>query len=532
MLNKTRLWMLTIAVLIVLSLGMGTIATLAQDESPGTLISDLNIRTGPGTEYSVIATLPWNAPVIVEGRSNIGNWLLIRSADGGVRGWAATRYVNIGDADLDMIVVKTELFGDAPAPANEAPPAELPPEATGGAANGMIIDTLNVRSEPSTNNVPITQIAARVRVVVEGRNQRGNWVMIHTPDNTIRGWVSARYVALDEGVDLNALPVVNGGVVTGGGAAPGPVDDGIGPVDPDTIPPVPAPTDAELAAMLNRLQNTPVLHNMTTGQVYNIFYRGQRMGNNRHVFMKVGDSLSAVQLWLIGFGQPGAYDLGGYGHLQSTIDWFSASPRPGVANSFVNNSFSNQSGFVAHSVLEAAWVDPAVCGGNIPLHCEYNMNKPSVAVILFGAVDMWISNPYSGRSDNAQPGVFRANMDRIVGNLVDLGVIPVLTTFSSHPDFHWNSSIQYNNIILDIAQSYGTPVINLWRATQPLPNHGVHDDFYHNSDLGTFAVTQGAGTHGLGPYWFNGSENMFGLTKRNLLTLQALDQLRSYVLSG
>jgi uncharacterized protein YraI len=531
MFNKTRLWIITTAVLIVLALGMGTFAILAQDEYPGTLISDLNIRTGPGTEHSVITILYRNTQVTIEGRNNIGNWLLIHSADGAVRGWAATRYVNIGDADLDLIPVKTELFGDAPAPAEAAPPVELPPEATSGVTNGMIIDTLNVRSEPNTNNVPITQIAPRVRVVVESRNQRGDWVMIHTLDNTIRGWVASRYVALDDGVNLSALPV-NGEVVTGGGASPAPVDNGTGPVDPDTIPPVPPPTDAELAAMLTRLQNTPVLYNMTTSQVYTIFYRGQRLGNNRHVFMKVGDSLSAVQQWLIGFGQPGQYDLGSYGYLQATIDWFSASPRPGVANSFVNNSFSNQSGFVAHSVLEAAWVDPAVCGGNIPIHCEYNLNKPSVAVILFGAVDMWISNPYSDRAADAKPGVFRANMERIVDDLVNLGVIPVLTTFSSHPDFHWDASLQFNNIILDIAQAYGTPVINLWAATQPLPNHGVHDDFYHNSDLGTFAVTRGGSTAGYGPYWFNGSENMFGITKRNLLTLQALDQLRQYVLSG
>ena len=77
------------------------------------------------------------------------------------------------------------------------------------ATNGMTIDILNVRAGPGVDYTAFTQIGARVPVMIEGRNSFGNWILIHTPDNAIRGWVASRYVAVDEGVELGELPVTD-----------------------------------------------------------------------------------------------------------------------------------------------------------------------------------------------------------------------------------------------------------------------------------------------------------------------------------
>jgi uncharacterized protein YraI len=514
MLNQKKIIVLSALLLVSILLGILTVS--AQDEITGMVIDAINVRSGPGTDHAVITNFTRGINVVIEARDTRGRWILVHSEDGAVRGWVASRYVVFGgDEVLGILPVTAELL-NAPGPAGGG--ASPIPE---GDPNAATIATLNVRSGPGTGNTKIGELAYQQRVVVEARNDGADWIVVHSANGTIRGWVAARYVDFDAGLSLNDL------AVSGESFGVPQQDAAIGMTSPD-IPPM---SIASLQSQLVRLQNTPVLHNMTSGSVYNIRNRGRGLGNNSHVFMKVGDSLSSVQQWLVGFGT-GNYNLGGYGNLQTTINWFSTPLPNGASNSFVSPSYASHSGYVAHSVLESTWVPPEVCGGDIALICEYKVNKPSVAIILFGAVDMWVSNPYSNDAADANPEGFRETMFTIVDNLVNMGVIPVLTTFSSSPDFHWESSIVFNNIILDVADVYGTPVINLWAATQPMPNYGVHDDGYHNSDQGTFAITHNVGSDSYSAYYFNESLDMFGLTKRNLLTLQALDILRRNVLGG
>ena len=155
------------------------------------------------------------------------------------------------------------------------------------------------------------------------------------------------------------------------------------------------------------------------------------------------------------------------------------------------------------------WLNKSVCNEG-PLYCEYNQIKPSVAIIMFGSQDYRIY----------PPATFRSNMQRMVEHLLQRGVIPVNTTFPSHPDYHWYDSLVFNDINLSVAAQYNLPVINLWRATQELPDYGVsREDLFHLSEQWGVA------------YSFNGQERTYGVTLRNLLTLQALDELRRNVLS-
>jgi hypothetical protein len=157
-----------------------------------------------------------------------------------------------------------------------------------------------------------------------------------------------------------------------------------------------------------------------------------------------------------------------------------------------------------------------------PLLCEYHLNKPAVALVLFGPIDVQFSTA----------DAFRGNMTRITQELVNQGVIPVLSTFPSVNWFNWEDTLIFNNIILDVAEQFDVPVINLWRATQELPGQGVNDDGFHLSTGRTHFLQGIMNTNENTPYRFTGEETLFGITVRNLLTLQILDRLRVNVLGG
>ncbi|RMG83067.1 MAG: hypothetical protein D6712_13655 [Chloroflexi bacterium] len=455
----------------------------------GKTISALNVRSGPGTDFSTITTIASLRRVVIEARNNVGNWILIHSQDGSIRGWVATRYVNFDDGvSLNALPVSQEVIGGAPAPQQPAEQAAPAPAAAEGIMTGVTTATLNVRPGPSTSNNSIAQVAYNTRLAIEARNPSGQWLLVHTEDGSVRGWVAAAYVRAG---DTGVLPVS---------------EEFVGLDASGSTPSLELP-DEDSQQLYDRLMNTPVLHNMVNGTVVALFERGRELGNNPHVFMLVGDSVTAGQPFLKGFGQ-GNYDLGPYAHLQPTIDWFMVPPRPGYNSSWTNEGFAARIGFTAAAVFDGLWVDPNVCSEG-PIYCEYNYIKPSVAIVYFGGQDMQLTAPYT----------FQQNMLGIAQTLVDRGVIPVFTTFVFDPDLHYIDTLLYNNIVLDVAEVYDAPVINLWRAAQALPNGGAWEgDPVHLSQGPTF-------------YSFNGEEGLYGVTLRNLLTLQALDELRRNVLS-
>jgi hypothetical protein len=273
--------------------------------------------------------------------------------------------------------------------------------------------------------------------------------------------------------------------------------------------------DGEISVLTERLNSAPILYNMTTDAVYDIFAHGQELGNRVNVFTKVGDSNSTTGAFLRPIGmKPNPCELGPYGDLQATVDFFSVSPREGIANSFDNTSIAAVNGLNTAGVQDSFWADPVVCRENeSPLSCEYRIVKPSVAIIMLGLMDIETITP-----DRYQP-----NLDQIVQASIEQGVIPVLTTFSVLPDYPvpqgWDNSIRFNAAILDVVETHQTPLINLWAAVQDLPDYGIGPDRTHlKYVIGQFCS-------------FNGPEKEVGGTLRNLLTLQALDELRRDVLT-
>jgi lysophospholipase L1-like esterase len=108
---------------------------------------------------------------------------------------------------------------------------------------------------------------------------------------------------------------------------------------------------------------------------------------------------------------------------------------------------------------------------------------------------------------------YRANMRRIVGDTINQGIIPVLSTIPPFQREGYEARAdELNGILVAVAQEYDIPVWHYWAALQPLPNHGLAPDGIHPS-------------WSPGPADFTPENLLYGYTVRNLTALAALDSL-------
>jgi GDSL-like lipase/acylhydrolase family protein len=242
--------------------------------------------------------------------------------------------------------------------------------------------------------------------------------------------------------------------------------------------------------------------------VRDIIAVGQSRNNRANVFSKVGDSITVSRSFLYSFGN-GNYDLGDYDYLQTAIDFYqNSSARTG--NSFLNTSLAAGEGWAAWGILSVKLADSNFCGvGEIPLVCEYRIVRPSVAIIMFGTNDVGYRTG----------GQFRANMTQIVTISIEMGVVPILSTFPNRPDEAERVRI-FNNIIRDIAQEQAIPLIDYYELTKTLPNYGLTRDNIHPSTPPSGYTAAAI---------FSDNNLRYGYTVRNLATLETLYSLISYL---
>lgn len=443
--------------------------TAAQDQS-GTAAQPtayLNVRNGPGEDYERLTTLTPGVNIVLEARDARTAWALMHTADGALRGWVSTccLSVDVGVNLTDLPVSGGEIGVDTrPAASGDS---------SGRPAGGTVYTTVNLRMRkaPGEEAETIMVLPAQTALVRLEDSPDGYWVRVQAGDAT--GWVSS--CCLSE---------------TGGSTS-------------DTI------SSAREAQLIAKISSVPVLSGVGW-RARQIFASGQ--GNRPNVFSKVGDCLTETQAFLHGFGS-GQYALSDENaHLQETIAFFLVSPREGLTDSFTASSLAVEDGFNAATVLDPLWADPALCQpGESPLLCEYRLSRPSVALIMLGTVDIQAS--YT-------PAQFRVNLSKVVQTTAAQGIIPVLTTFPSHPDFKWGQSLEFNAAIVDVARAQGIPLINLWLATRDLPNYGLSGDNWHPSFSGDYFI-----------HLDGNAPARFGHALRNLLTLQMLDRLRREILA-
>ncbi|KAF0106636.1 MAG: peptidase S9 family protein [Anaerolineaceae bacterium] len=170
----------------------------------GTLTFQVNVRSGPGVDYSLLGMLNAGETVQVTGQSGDGAWFQIfYSAGSGGIGWVSAQYVDTGGQPVPTL---TPQGGSVSGPA------------------GTVTQRLNVRSGPGTNYEALGILEVGATVSLTGKNETGAWMQIvYSGGPGGRGWVTAQYVQ----TDAAGLPVLNafGTPVTpgsaGGTPAPG-----------------------------------------------------------------------------------------------------------------------------------------------------------------------------------------------------------------------------------------------------------------------------------------------------------------------
>lgn len=216
----TRLVLLAWVALALLLTGIRPVE--AQGGADATVIPDqLNLRSGPGTEYRLVAKLARGTALTLLGRDDVpanGLWLYARTGEG-LEGWALSDYLEVR-ADLDLETLPVRPAQGATAAEAQPPAAESPgsgfPEGTGIPAQTSA--AVNLRVGPGTGYRVITTLSAGLATLAKGRDATAQWVFVTV--NGQDGWVYVAYLRLLSG-DVSALPVVDTiATVTAGGAAP------------------------------------------------------------------------------------------------------------------------------------------------------------------------------------------------------------------------------------------------------------------------------------------------------------------------
>ncbi len=323
---------------------------------------------------------------------------------------------------------------------------------------------LNMRSGPGTEYGVITILGLDAPLVLEARSADTSWVLGHSVDGTQRGWVAAIYLRYREGFTAGYLPVSD-----------------------EVISAATVPVGNESAA--SSASSGPAPAGLARAQ--EIFRQGQTMGNNPGAFIKVGDCNGDSDDYLKSAFLSGQYDLGGYGYLQSTIDFFSGS--------FGHFTASASPGFSTLAVLDPMYRPQQYCHDWIsPLECDFQYMRPSVMFMMPMAGDVY------GLTDYQYASAVRQVVDFSIAH----GAIPVLVTF---PVSERDGVI--NGTLRTVAAEYGLPLIDFASAAGALPDRGlVPNDTVHLSGVNFIS--------------FNGDQDRYGFTLLNLLSLQMLDQLR------
>lgn len=256
-----------------------------------------------------------------------------------------------------------------------------------------------------------------------------------------------------------------------------------------------------------RLQDIPVLPEVSA-RMKALYQAGIAQGNNPDVFAKLGDCMTENPYFL-GPISDRQYELGEYKSLKPVIEQFAGHPTRGAStqggwqqDSFATIGLASAGGFNVAAPLDSTWSDPKWCqAGESPLACEYRVSRPSIAIIMFGTNDV----------NYTDAPTYDFYLRAIVSETLSRKIVPILNTFPTRPEDPQKSQL-LNQIAARVARDFDIPLVNLNRALEALPNHGVNpEDTTHLSIPADKRVDI-----------FTPDHLTAGFTMRNLVTLQSL----------
>lgn len=156
----------------------------------------LNLRSGPGTNYSVIAVLQQHTEVYIIARSSGSTWYLVKT-QAGPTGWVKRYYIHT-NYPFTSLPYAQDLQQPAPMPPSQ--PSQPSQKPSGWVNTGY----LNVRSGPGTNYRAFAVVGSGTNVLLLGRSSGGSWLKVRIPTGAV-GWVGRYYIATD--YPIENLPV-------------------------------------------------------------------------------------------------------------------------------------------------------------------------------------------------------------------------------------------------------------------------------------------------------------------------------------
>lgn len=134
------------------------------------------------------------------------------------------------------------------------------------------------------------------------------------------------------------------------------------------------------------------------------------------------------------------------------------------ADSMTRESITAHNGLGINSILNPMFGYAAghkECETNeTPLTCELRINQP--IIVLIGMGTNW--------KPNAEVSFDQA-LRTVVDEILRSGALPILATKADNVEQDW----KLNYIIAQVAYDYDLPLVNVWRAVQDLPNHGLQE---------------------------------------------------------
>ncbi len=158
----------------------------------------VNVRSGPGTEYTILGKVRQGDALDVTGRLADGSWLRVNF--NGQEGWVLASLFDVtGD-----LTTAPEAVAGAGAVLRSAASSTGSATALPGDVVGTTTGSVNLRSIPSTKGDVLVIIPFSTELTATGRVANNNWVRVTYNDQT--GWITSAVYSVARGIVSN-LPV-------------------------------------------------------------------------------------------------------------------------------------------------------------------------------------------------------------------------------------------------------------------------------------------------------------------------------------